>query len=138
GGSGTATQPFCSIRPAASRVVAGQTVLVSSGTYNEGITVSSSGTAAAPITFSAAPGATVTLTGGGGASSNGFYDSGKPYVTIQGFTVTGTGGDEILVRNTNNVSLSWNHVMNSGQTAQRKFAKDILPGGRTDSVVANN
>ena len=45
GGSGAAAQPFCTIRPAASRVVAGQTVLVSSGTYNETVTVSSSGTA---------------------------------------------------------------------------------------------
>src|SRR5215210_5190566 len=47
-GSGTATQPFCTIRPAASRVVAGQTVLVSAGTYNEQVTVSCSGTASAP------------------------------------------------------------------------------------------
>jgi parallel beta-helix repeat protein len=138
GGSGTATQPFCSIRPAASRVVAGQTVLVSSGTYNEGVTLSSSGTATAPITFAAAPGATVTLTGGGSASSNGFYVNGKSYVTIQGFTVSGTSGDGIVVKNSNNIALRSNHVANSGQPVQGKLAKGIRLDGATDSVVATN
>jgi parallel beta-helix repeat protein len=137
-GSGTAAQPFCSIRPAASRVVAGQTVLVYSGTYNEGVTVSSSGTAAAPITFAAAPGANVVVTGGGSASSNGFYASGRSYVTIQGFTVSGTGSDGIVVKNSSNIALRSNHVLNSGQPAQGKLAKGIRLDGATDSVVANN
>jgi parallel beta-helix repeat protein len=138
GGSGTATQPFCSIKPAASRVVAGQTVLVSSGTYNEGVTVSSSGTAIAPITFAAALGANVILNGGNGASSNGFYVSGKSYVTIQGFTVTGTGGDGIVVKSSTNVAVRSNHVTSCGQAAQGKTAKGIRLDGATDSIVASN
>jgi parallel beta-helix repeat protein len=138
GGSGTATQPFCTIKPAASRVVAGQTVLVGSGTYNEGVTLSSSGTATAPITFAAAPGATPTVTGGGGASSNGFYVSGKSYITIQGFSVTGTGGDGIVVKNSTNVVLQSNHVFTCGQPAQGKTAKGIRLDGATNSVVASN
>jgi len=137
-GSGTAAQPFCSIRPAASRVVAGQTVLVSSGTYTEGVTVSSSGTAVAPITFAAAPAANVVVTGGGSASSNGFYVNGKSYVTIQGFTVTGTGSDGIVVKNSNNIALRSNHVLNAGQPASGKLAKGIRLDGATDSVVATN
>ncbi len=137
-GSGTATQPFCSIRPAASRVVAGQTVLVSSGTYNEGVTVSSSGTAAAPITFATAPGANVVVTGGGSASSNGFYLSGRSYVTIQGFTVSGTGSDGIVAKNSNHIAFLSNHVLNAGQPAQGKLAKGIRLDGATDSIVANN
>jgi len=91
-GSGTSAQPFCTINAAASRVVAGQTVLVSSGTYNERVTVSSSGTATAPIIFAAAPGTTPTVTGG----TSGFYLSGRTYVTVQGFNVTGTSDDGIV------------------------------------------
>jgi parallel beta-helix repeat protein len=138
GSLGTATQPFCSIKPAASRVVAGQTVLVNSGTYNEGVTVSSSGNASAPITFATAPGANVIITGGGAASSNGFYVSGKSYVAIQGFTVTDTGGDGIVVKNSTNIAVRSNRVTNCGQPAQGKTAKGIRLEGATDSVVATN
>jgi parallel beta-helix repeat protein len=138
GGSGTAAQPFCTIRPAASRVVAGQTVLVDSGTYNETVTVSSSGTATAPINFVAAPGATVTVTGSGSASANGFNLSGRSYVTVQGFTVTGTGGDGIVVKNSSNVTIRGNHVSSAGQPSQGKTAKGIRLDGATDSVVATN
>ena len=137
-GTGTATQPFCSIKPAASRVVGGQTVLVSSGTYNEGVTLSSSGTANAPITFAAAPGANPIVNGGNGASSNGFYVSGKSYVTIQGFTVTGTGGDGIVVKNSTNIAVRSNHVLNCGQAASGKTAKGIRLDGATNSIVASN
>jgi len=82
-GSGTVTRPFCTISAAGSVVVAGQTVLVSEGTYAETVKVPVSGTASAPITFAAQPGATVTVTGGG---SYGFYLSALSYVTIEGLT----------------------------------------------------
>ena len=99
-GSGTVDQPFCTISAAASKVVAGQTVQVASGTYPERVVVSSSGTSGAPIVFGAAPGASVTVSG----QANGFYFSSKSWVTVQGFNViktyicpsdptnTGTGG----------------------------------------------
>src|SRR5512143_2171127 len=43
-GSGTQTQPFCTISAAALKAVAGTTVQVAAGTYNEMVTVSKSGT----------------------------------------------------------------------------------------------
>src|SRR6266536_1736325 len=60
-GPGTSTQPFCTIKPAASQSTAGQTVQVASGTYPELVTVSNSGAPGSPIVFSAAPGASVTV-----------------------------------------------------------------------------
>jgi parallel beta-helix repeat protein len=138
GGSGTAAQPFCSIGTAASRVTAGQTVLVFSGTYSESVTVSSSGTASAPINFVAAPGATVTVTGSGSGSANGFYMNNRSYVTVQGFNVTGTSADGIVVKNSSNITIQGNHVSYSGQPAQGKLAKGIRLDGATDSVVSNN
>ena len=38
-GSGSATQPFCTIGAAAAKVTAGQTVQVATGTYPEAVTV---------------------------------------------------------------------------------------------------
>ena len=43
--------------------MAGNTVVVSAGTYNEQVTVKSSGTATAPVVFTAAPEASVVVTG---------------------------------------------------------------------------
>ena len=83
-GSGTAAQPYCTIKKAAAVAVADQTVLVSSGTYGGDIIVANSGTSSAPIVFQEAPGASVTVSGG----TNGFLVSGKSWVTIKGFAVT--------------------------------------------------
>jgi parallel beta-helix repeat protein len=138
GGSGTAAQPFCTIKPAASRVVAGQTVLVNSGTYNETVTVSSSGTASAPINFVAAVGATATVTGATTGNANAFYISGRSYVTVQGFNVTGTVSDGIVVKNSSNITIRGNHVSSAGQPVQGKVAKGIRLDGATDSIVATN
>ncbi|HEV8450525.1 MAG TPA: right-handed parallel beta-helix repeat-containing protein [Gaiellales bacterium] len=135
GGSGTASQPFCTIRPAASRVLAGQTVLVGNGTYNEQVTVSGSGTASAPIVFAAAPGATPALSG----STDGFYINGKSYITVQGFTITGTSGDGIVVKNgCSNIRLEGNHVSFSGQPANGKSAKGIRVEDSSNSIIENN
>jgi parallel beta-helix repeat protein len=138
GGSGSATQPFCTIKPAASRVVGGQTVLVSSGTYNETVTVSSSGTASAPINFVAAVGATATVTGSSTGNANAFYISGRSYVSVQGFNVLGTVADAIVVKNSSNITIRGNHISFAGQPAQGKTAKGIRLDGATDSVVSTN
>ena len=138
GGAGTVQQPFCTIKPAASRAQAGQTVLVLAGTYPETVTVSSSGTSTAPINFVAAPGTGVTVTGSGSASSTGFSISGRSYVTVQGFNVTGTGSDGIVAKNSSNITIRGNHVSFVGQPTQGKVAKGIRIDGTSDSVIATN
>src|SRR6266536_5863405 len=92
-GTGTSTQPFCTIKPAASLASAGQTVEVASGTYPELVTVGKSGSPGSPIVFTAAPGASVTVSG----MANGFKVSGKSYVNIQDFAVDGTTSYGIVV-----------------------------------------
>jgi len=134
GGTGTAARPFCSIKPAGSRVVAGQTVLVAGGTYPESITVSGSGTTSAPINFTAVPGDDVIVTGG----SSGFTLSNRQNVSIQGFHVTNTSGDGIVVKGGSNITLRGNRVDNAGLPANGKVAKGIRLDGVTDSVVATN
>src|SRR6266498_4028085 len=106
-GTGTSTQPFCTIKPAASLASAGQTVEVASGTYPELVTVGKSGSPGSPIVFTAAPGASVTVSG----MANGFKVSGKSYVTIQGFTVANTTSYGFYVASSStNVTISGNTI----------------------------
>jgi parallel beta-helix repeat protein len=133
-GLGTVEQPFCTIGAAASRVNPGQTVQVASGAYAGGITVPTSATATAPIVFTAAPGASVTLTGG----ANGFAISNKSYITITGFNVTGTTGMGISVQNSSNITISNNHVTNAGQPVSGQTKSGIYLNTDRDSTVSGN
>jgi hypothetical protein len=103
--AGTAAAPWLTISYAASKVAAGDTVYVGAGTYNESVSITTSGTASAPIVFD---GQGVAIVDGTGVacctspsfvSSNGFVGSttqglftlgasaGLNYVTVEGFTV---------------------------------------------------
>ncbi len=133
-GAGTATQPFCTIGKAASVAAAGQTVQVASGAYNGGISVAHSGTAGSPITFTAASGAAVTITGG----TNGFSISGRQYISVNRFTITKTTSYGISVRSSSNVGISSNTVTFSGRPVQGATAAGIYLSGTTASTVTGN
>ena len=134
-GPGTATQPFCAISAGATRVTPGQTVQVASGTYPERVVVSSSGSSTAPITFTSAPGATVTVTG----QANGFYISNKSWITVTGFTVTNTSDHGLYVSSgSSRITLSNNHVTTSGQPQSGKTKSGIYLSNVSDSVVRAN
>jgi hypothetical protein len=62
---GTITAPFATLQHAASVAVAGDTVLARAGIYNKLLSLTKSGTAAAPITFASYPGETATIDGTG-------------------------------------------------------------------------
>jgi parallel beta-helix repeat protein len=133
-GSGTAAQPFCTISAAAAVATAGQTVQVAAGTYPERVAVASSGTSSAPLVFTAAPGATVTLSG----QANGFYLSGKSWVTIEGFDVNHTTDYGIAVNNSSNITVANNHVSYSGQPLQGYTKYGIRLNNVSDSIVSGN
>ena len=61
--AGTPDRPFKTITKATTVVAPGDRVLIHTGIYREKVTIETSGTEAAPITFEAAPGAHVTVTG---------------------------------------------------------------------------
>ncbi|HEY6793149.1 MAG TPA: right-handed parallel beta-helix repeat-containing protein [Kineosporiaceae bacterium] len=133
-GSGTQTQPYCTIAKAAAVAVAGQTVEVAAGSYGGGITLGHSGSAGAPITVRSASGATVQVTGG----VNGFLVSGKSYVTISGFTVSGTTSYGIAIMSSNHVTVSGNTVTGSGKPVSGQTAAGIYLAADSASVVAGN
>jgi parallel beta-helix repeat protein len=109
-GPGTEQEPFCTISAGAALAVSGDTVMVASGTYAEQVTVATSGTTGAPITFTAAPNATVTVTGG----TYGFKVSGQEWITIKDFTVSNTSNSGVYVASSSNITLSNNQVKNTG------------------------
>jgi parallel beta-helix repeat protein len=133
-GQGTQLQPFCTIGAAAAQVVAGQTVQVAAGTYLEKVTVSKSGTQGAPIVFTAAPGAAVTVTG----QANGFAISSRNWITINGFTVTNTPDYGINVSSSSFVTLSNNHVSRAGFQASGMTRGGIRLNNSTDSLIVGN
>ena len=133
-GTGTAAAPFCTINAAAQKATAGKTVSVAAGTYPEQVTVASSGTAIAPIVFTVAPGATVTVTG----AADGFSVPGRSWVTIHGFTVTATTSHGISVTNSSNITIDANHVTKAGQPVSGLTAYGIHLNTTTQSLVSNN
>jgi parallel beta-helix repeat protein len=133
-GSGAQSRPFCSIKPAANIAVAGETVQVGNGTYQQQLAPVSSGTATAPIVFAAAPSATPTITGG----SDGIYISGVNYITVQGFAVTGTSADAVVLKNASNITLRGNTITGAGQPASGLIAKGIRADAVSDSTIADN
>src|SRR5215475_9233920 len=86
----SATSPLGTLQAAANLVKPGDTVLVMNGTYTNGgndvLTISTSGTAGAPITFEAAPGATPIINSSGAWQG---IEINASYITINGFTIVG-------------------------------------------------
>jgi parallel beta-helix repeat protein len=132
-GPGSSDQPFCTIGAGASVATAGQTVQVASGSYAENVTARRSGSPGAPINFTAAGGVTV-----GSGMTHGFTVSSRSWVVVDGFTVSDTSSDGIYVANSSNITISGNHVSNSGEPASDLVARGIKLSGSNDSTVSGN
>ena len=93
---GTVAQPWLTIQKAANAVVAGDTVYVRSGTYNEQINVTSKiGTAIAHISFKVYPSESVVIDSGG--RNNIFSIANSTYVTVSGFEMKNSYSFGVLV-----------------------------------------
>jgi parallel beta-helix repeat protein len=109
-GPGTDARPFCTINRAGEVAVAGDRVLVSSGTYNETVVIESSGTSTAPIVFRPRAGASVTVAG----DDLGFSISTASWIRIAGFTVSGTVDEGVYITGSSNVTLRGLTVADTG------------------------
>src|SRR6476660_846939 len=87
----SATSPLASLQAAENLVKPGDIVEVMNGTYTgpgggNVLTITTSGTASAPITFEAAPGATPVIDSSGTWQG---IEINASYITIKGFTIVG-------------------------------------------------
>jgi parallel beta-helix repeat protein len=133
-GPGTENVPYCTIAGAAKKAVAGQTVVVASGTYSGQVTVTNSGTPGAAIVFEPAPGASVTVT----SPTKGFSISGKSWIVIRGFSIRDTDSYAVYLATTSNVTVSDNDVSYSGHPEDGETSYGIYVKATTDSLVAGN
>ena len=134
-GPGSQAIPFCTIRSAANVAIAGQTVQVAAGDYPENISIANSGTQSAPIVFQPAPGALVRV---GNAQTRAFTVSGKSWIQIKGFTVSGTTGIGIYLKNASNITLSGNRVTQTGLPVNGSTAQGIYVANTNDSLIVGN
>jgi parallel beta-helix repeat protein len=134
-GSGTAAQPFCTIKAAATKVSPGATVQVAGGTYTQNVGISISGTSSDPITFTAAPGATVIVSDTSGV---GISLSSVNWVSLTGFTVTRSTDYGINVTNSSHITLAGNHVSYAGQPVSGQNRTGIRLSNVSNSLVSGN
>ena len=133
-GAGTAETPFCTISAAAGVAVAGQSVEVAGGTYPETVAPAASGAAGAPITFRAAPGADVTVSG----ETYGFRLQGVSWVTVSGFTVSDTTSNGIYLNGASHIVISGNTVRRAGLRVQGLNAPGVYVKDTVDSTLSGN
>ncbi|MEA2580116.1 MAG: hypothetical protein QOE83_1008, partial [Actinomycetota bacterium] len=131
---GTQAKPFCSIDPAAQVAVGGQRVQVAEGTYFETVRPSHSGARGSRIVFRAAPHATVTVTGG----SHGFDIDTKGWISVVGFTITGTSDTGIDVHDSTHITVRRNDVSFSGEPVSGSNAAGIVLQATNNSLVLRN
>jgi parallel beta-helix repeat protein len=133
-GGGASGTPFCTIGAAAAVAVAGQTVIVATGTYPENVAPRNSGQPGAPIVFTTAPGAAVVVSG----QAHGFTITTRHDITIDGFTVSGTTSNGIYLKDAANIVVSDNVVTQSGRRVSGQAAAGIYVGATTDSTISHN
>lgn len=134
-GPGTAEQPYCTIARATSRLLPGQTLYLGDGSYPEQLSLKTSGTASAPITVTARPGAHPIV---GSGQAHGVYLASRSYVTISGLTVSGATSDGVYITGCDHLTLTRLHVTGSGQPTSTDFAKGIKLTNTADSTVSDS
>jgi len=135
-GNGSESSPFATITHAVSLAVAGQTVIVESGTYSEMVLITKQLTL---MSQTSQPSSTVINALGQpvgiaviGPASNG--------TVVEGFTVMNANNEGIFVQNSFNVVIDNNFVSNNGLNILPGLgeSKGIQLTGTSESTVAGN
>ena len=116
GNPGTSSAPYRTLQQAANVVNPGDVVVVRNGTYTGGsniMTVSRSGTAAAPIVFQAENKWGAVINGQNNSSATGI-EINSNYIKVQGFEIFGTNHYGIEAYLGSNVTVTQNHVHDVG------------------------
>ena len=114
---GTEASPWLTIQKAADTMVAGDTVNVKGGTYNEVVTPKASGTEGSRITYQRFATDNVTIDRASAGNHTILFSLSFPsnFVTMNGFKVTGALRWNIYIEGKNNVILEDIESFNSGE-----------------------
>jgi hypothetical protein len=110
--AGSAAAPWKTIQRAADAVGAGDTVVIHAGTYT-GFVVDASGTAAAPITFSAD--GVVNIDGAATTDRDAVHIEAASYIIVEGLTVTGATRAGISALDCDHITVRKNKVDQNGR-----------------------
>jgi hypothetical protein len=108
-GNGSSSLPYNSIQAAANVAVAGDTVIIRAGVYRETVVPAHSGTSASPITYRAAPGADVVISGLDPVTGW-TQHSGAIYKTAAMGWDLGRGANQVFVNGVPQVEARWPNV----------------------------
>jgi fibronectin type 3 domain-containing protein len=122
GNTGSSASPWLTLQKAANSVNPGDVVTVQAGNYT-GFNITKSGTASAPITFQANPGAVINHPASWGGLNFGINASGPSYNVIQGFTITAQPSDPL-----------WDDGIRMGGI----FPGGAIPNWATGNIIRNN
>ncbi|MFJ9704525.1 PKD domain-containing protein [Streptomyces sp. NPDC101234] len=104
-GPGTAAEPFCQIQPAATAAAPGDTVRIAgNSTSYAPVTIRSTGTADAPVTFSAATGDGSLVTVAGPHPATALTFSGARYVDMTGIRTRAVGATALAVEDSQHIT----------------------------------
>jgi len=120
--NGSEQSPWRTIDYAADRVVAGDTVIVRPGRYNETVTPSVSGTTGSPVTFY----------GGGTATTTTWVLNAAQHIRIVGFVVDRAGGNDCIDLINSHFIEVWNC------TFYGSARNSIVQDGGSKASVGNN
>ena len=132
-GPGSMSAPFCHIAPAAAKALAGDTVHVLAGTYDEQVSPKASGAAGAPVTYVGSSGTVLTSSTG-----SAFKISSRAWITVTGFTVVGTTSNGISLSSSNHIVIAGNDVSGAGEPFSGLTKRGIYLSAVTDSQVTGN
>ncbi len=132
GNSGDQDHPWRDIQHAADTMVAGDTVYVKAGVYQERVVPQSSGSAGNYIIYAAFPGDTVTIDGDGVSLPpewGGLFEvSGRSYVKVSGLRLENAGPDDnhaaLLVEDSSHVILENNTTYNTASSGIGVWSSD--------------
>jgi hypothetical protein len=134
---GTIDRPFKTIQRFADLALPGDTCIIRAGTYRETVTPANSGNATAPITFTAYPGETVTISGadllGGGWSQH----EGSIYKTTALGWDLGLGRNQIFVNGEAMMEARWPNIPEGdlGLMEPTSYAIDSSSSTWTDTAT---
>jgi Concanavalin A-like lectin/glucanases superfamily/Bacterial Ig domain/Purple acid Phosphatase, N-terminal domain len=120
---GTLASPWKTIQKAANTMVAGDTAIVSPGTYTEQVSSKANGTALLPITFKTS-GSPVTMRG---------WSISHNYNIMNGFTVTGGGGSQSV-----NITGAYSQVISNTIHDTSSSSQDVYLGGSSNLFGYNH
>jgi parallel beta-helix repeat protein len=134
---GTSTAPFRTIKAASRIAQPGDVVTVRGGVYPEATSISTKGTAAAPITFRAKSGETVVLDGSSiPAGTPVFAFNTAEYIDFTGFEIRNSSSIGITVWHARNIRIVGNHVHHT--TRNGIYAGGETASANTDITISGN